>query len=310
VKGARPLLLLIAVAVAPGDLRGQDTRTVPAKYGHVFVDAPLSQSPFVRTSVLNSIGVGRALNLNFGTVILPDGDTLLALDGDLTVATLEFEYAHALRDWLGVWGDFRMGARVGTDAGALVASGVTLATTFEFGWLAQLRETDRSLLSSSFFVGNRSVTLVDVGSWIEGAVSGTGSDLVQTTPGVRVGVGLHYAWVLNQVVAFSGSGWGAYGEALDDQGDNVYYNGALSTSINLETKYGVPLGLSLTLRADSDPTLSGALSGGWQSVGLLFAYTGREDMMLGFGMRGERVPFDEERRMNVVQVGFDLRYYF
>jgi len=296
-------VLSILGAVDAISLRGQ----VPSKYGHVFVAAPMTQDPFPRTTIMNSIVVGQIVDLDFGRVILPEGDTLVAFGGDVTVATLSFEYQHALRDWLAVWGGFEMGARLGTDVGSLFHSGVTMSTDLEFGWLVRLRETDRSVLSTTLTVTRRSHTVVDLKGWVADLLR---SRLVRTRPVLRVGFGAHYAWVLNEVVAFGASGWAAEGDAVNSPDEQWYVTGALSMSVNLHPRYDVPLGAALTLLADSDPVISGALIGGWQGVGLRFAYTGRDDIMLSLTLQGQHVPFTAEEKINVVLGLFDIRYFF
>jgi len=283
---------------------------MPNKYGHVFVPAPLLQGPFVRTHLVNSLGIGEVVDLEFGTITWPNGDTLVALTGDLQLAVLGFEYGHALRDWLEVRAQIGIAARLGTNVGALLSSGVTLNTRFQLGWLAQLRETDRSMLSVSFDVRNTGFTIVDLPRWIDDLVNGESAHLVRKTPTLRVGSGLHYAWVLNDLIAFSAKGQATFGEALKEDGNEWYFNAGAAASVNFQQRYSVPIGLALTLLADGYPAATGEQTAGWQGLGFRVAYTGRDDVMFALTSQGQRVPFKDDQRVSVAIVTFDMRYFF
>jgi len=298
-------------SLAPQHVAGQESRTpVPTLYGHAFVEAPMLLSPFVRTTAMNSVGAGSASNVDHGTILLPSGDTLVALEGSITVATLEFAYQHALREWLGARGRVRVGARTGTEATSLLTNGVTFAVGFDLGWLARLRQTNRSVLSASFDVRTQSATFVDLRRWVGEIVAGEPAQLVRTTPTLRVGGGLHYAWVLNETVAFSGSFEGARGEAIPVREDRWFFSGGLGASVNLAEKHGVPVGFGLSVMADAESSLKGASDGAWQAVGFRMAYTGREDVRISMTLEFSRVPFDADADMTVRALSLDMRYYF
>lgn len=317
-RAARVGLLAVSVGLlaclAPAHLAAQDptaeSTKMPSKYGHVFVPAPMLQGPFVRSHVENSLGIGQVVDIEFGVVTWPNGDTLVALNGDLQLAVLQFEYGHALRDWLEVWGQIGMAARLGTDVGSLLSSGVTLSTRFELGWLAQLRETDRSLLSASFAVRNSGFTFVDLPRWIDDIVNGESAQLVRSTPTLRVGTGLHYAWVLNDLIGFTAKGQASFGEALKESGNQWYFNAGGAVSANFQQRYSVPIGLALTLLADSYPAASGEQTSGWQGFGFRVAYTGRDDVMFALTSQGQRVPMGDDQRVTVGVMTFDMRYFF
>jgi hypothetical protein len=207
----RCAVVLLAWPWATSGQEAPPAPTVPVLYGHAFVDQPFVASPSVRTIVSNSVGAGFTNDLEFGEIVSPEGDTLLALQGNLTVATLEFGYQHALRDWLAAGGRFRLGARTGTEVTSLVSTGLTFATYFELGWLARLRQTERSILSAGAHIGNTSSTFVDLLHWVEEISQGESADLVRSVPALNVTAGLHYAWVLNEVVAFTAAGTGTRG---------------------------------------------------------------------------------------------------
>lgn len=307
--GAWLLVLLVTGAAAAA----QDAPTAPAVpvlYGHAYVDQPFVASPFVRTMVSNSIGAGVASELDFGEIVSPQGDTLLALEGALTVATLAFSYQHALRDWLLAGGSFRLGARTGTEVASLVSTGVTFATSFELGWLARLRQTERSILSASAHIGNTSATYVDLLRWVDEISQGETADLVKSIPALSASVGLHYAWVLNEAVAFTLSGTGTRGESPVSRVEDWFWAGAIGASVNLADRYDVPLGFGISARVDSNPSLEGVDEGAWQAGGFRMAYTGRSDMRVSLTFEASRVPLTRDEYMRVNEFSFDLGYFF
>jgi hypothetical protein len=260
--------------------------------------------------VSSTIGIGKAVDIDFGSLVLLSGDTVVALNGSLTFARLGFEYEHAMRDWLSVWGRLELDARLGTNVGSLVSAGVTLATGFELGWLAQVRETERSMLSASIFVRNTQHTLVDLPRWVDDIVNGKTAALVRSTPSVRAGAGLGYAWVLNDLIGFIFGGNATYGEQLRRVEDKFFFSGTAAMSLNMFGRTNVPLGAAVTFRADSHPSVHGEQSGGWEAVGLRFSYTGRSDLRLSITSEAQRVPYSEDDAMTVGIVSFSIQYFF
>ena len=308
--GAALTVALLFPATAAAQEPASEDEAVPSLYGHAFVISTLIQSPFVRTSVSNTVGLGQAVDVDFGSVMLPNGDTVAALNGSLTFAMFRFQYEHALRDWLAVWAQLEVAARLGTDVGALFSSGVTLATGFEVGWLAQLRETERSLLSASVFFRNSEHVLVDLPRWVDEIIGGNTAALVRTTPSLRAGAGLSYAWALNDLIGFVFSGDATYGEALRRQKARFFGSGTAAMSLNLAGRTNIPLGVALTFRADSYPSVHGEQSEGWEAVGLRVSYTGRDDVRLSLTSQGQRVPHRGDQGMTGGVLSFDIQYFF
>ena len=133
----------------------------PSRAGHTFLSTDLVPDAFVRTYVRSSMGYAEALGIDYPPVVIA-GDTLEVLKGNLSYATLALEYQAALRDWIAV----RIGAglvgRLGTQGSSLANEGVTISQGYDFGFLARLRQTPKSMLCGSIDVANRSSTIIDV----------------------------------------------------------------------------------------------------------------------------------------------------
>lgn len=301
---------LLLTLVLPGAIQAQDIAvTVPTKAGHSFVEAPLTRMPFVRSTVKLSIGVGESEKLDYGTVTIPNGDTLVAFNGQILVANLGFEYQYAVREWLGVYTEVVLKARTGTDGPSLFRDGVSYGTAFEVGWLVQMRETERSLLSGSLFLANRDVSVIDPFGFVEDIVAGRPAEFIETIPSLRMGTSAHYAIAFNRVVGAFATGTVSFGESLKERDTDWLFGLTAGVSLDLESE-GVPIGLALSGRADDDASPIGVANGPWEAVGLRLTYTRPTDMQLSLVSTLNRVPFSEQSRMTVYEFGVEMRYYF
>jgi len=311
----RPYLLAAGVVILralafPHGSQGQvPVLTLPTKAGHSFVEAPLMRMPFVRTTVKLSIGAGESGELDYGTVVLPQGDTLVALRGQLAVANLAFEYQYAVRDWLGVYTEVSGRARTGTDGPSLFETGVSYGVGFEMGWLAQLHESERSLLSGSFYLAKRDVAFIEPLGFVEDGVQGRPPELMTTTPSLRVGTSVHYALAISRVVGVYGTGTASFGESLRDRETEWLFGLVGGVSLDLKAE-GVPIGIALTGRTDDDASAIGSAKGPWAALGVRLTYTRPTDMQLSLVSTVNRVPFTEAERMTVTEIGVEMRYYF
>ncbi len=301
--------ILVALALPLGTWGQAPAQTVPTKAGHSFVEAPLMRMPFVRTTVKLSIGAGKSGELDYGTVILPEGDTLVDLGGELLVTNLAFEYQYAVRDWLGVYTEILGRARTGTDGPSLVKTGVSYGVGFEVGWLAQLRESERSLLSGSLYLARRDIAFIEPLGFVEDRVQGRPPELITTTPSLRVGSSVHYALSISSVFGVYGTGTASFGESLRDRETEWLFGLVGGVSVDLKSQ-GVPIGIALTGRTDDDASAIGSANGPWTAVGVRLTYTRPTDMQLSLVSTVNRVPFTEAEKMTVWEVGVEMRYYF
>jgi hypothetical protein len=306
----RVLGIAVALASTSTAAHGQATRhRVPTLADHRFVEAPLMRMPFVRSTVKMGLGVGGSGELDYGTVTLPEGDTLVALRGELLVAAVSFEYAYAVREWLGVYGEFTLKGRTGSDGPSLVETGVTYGTSFEVGWLAHIAETERTLVSGSFYLANRDVAQIDPLGFLVDIAQGNPPELLTTTPSLRVGLSGHFAHAFNSIVGTYASGTASFGESLRDRETEWLFGIVAGLSLDFEPKR-VPVGLAVTVRADDDASALGSASGPWEALGLRVTYTEPTDMQLSVVSSFSRVPFTESRDMTIAEIGVEMRYFF
>jgi hypothetical protein len=306
---------LVALMVATAPAFGQDGEhgalKRPAIGGHTFLSSDVVPDPFVRTYVKQSLGMAQAVDLAFPLGVI-DGDTLVLLTGDLTFAVLDFEYQHAVKDWLAVRGRFNLRSRLGTSGVSLLAEGLQVTTGFELGWVVRLLESSRVALSATADVSRRSFTVLDIPQFIDDVINDVpGATLSDNIPNVRAGGGLRFAWGVSRLIGLSANLEGGYGDAVrrGDEGDFAYSSGA-----NIDFDFGavtpVPLGVSVgyhqtsvldQVDGDSDT----------RTLVLRLGYTGRPDFMIGVDIVGGAAG-DRSLDETVKSVGLVLttRYYF
>jgi hypothetical protein len=168
---------------------------IPVLGEHKFMPNSIVRDPFIKTYIRNSVGIGHALDLDIPIVEIGENQ-VLGLRGDLVFTSLDFEYHHAVKDWLAVWGRFNILARIGNDTQALLSQGITAATGFEFGWLFKLMRKDNTMLSLSLNLENGSATIINLLDYINKIIEGDytyNNSLVNKVQSLRGGTGLRFA---------------------------------------------------------------------------------------------------------------------
>ncbi len=116
--------------------------------------------------------------------------------------------------------------------------------------------------------------------------------------------------MLNDLIGFIFEGSATYGEELRRQGDQFFFSGTAAMSLNMAARTNVPLGVAVTFRVDSHPSVHGEQSEGWEAVGLRFSYTGRDDLRLSLTSEGQRIPYKGDDVMTVGILSFDIKFFF
>ena len=306
-----PLMVAIATLSAEAPACAEEPKR-PTLAGHTFVSTDLIPDAFVHSYVRNSLGYAQAAHFDYPPVVV-NGDTLLALDGNLVYALLGFEYQHALRDWIAVRVAFNLRSRLGTQVSSLVSEGVTLTSGFEFGWLARLRETPTTSLCGALAVTNQSVTLIDMRQFAEDIANGVpDAKLVDAVPTVRTAGSLRYAWAINRPFGLTLQGEGSYGESQRRrESDSWEYGLGASLDFDAREVWSVPVGAALAYRFSSLPLITSTDNGDASETVLRIAYNGKPDFLLSMDILG--VLDRENARAEAVWAGgvaVAMRYYF
>jgi len=301
---------------APGSQRapGQTIR-VPELGQHAFMPSTTVRDPFIKTHIRNTLGIGQALDLNIPLIVL-EQDTLLSLQGDLLFATLQFEYQHAVKDWLAVWVQVSVLGRLGTGVEALLSQGISAGAGFELGWMFRLWQNERMLLSGTLNLWNNNFTLVDMRTFVqriidEGEIA-PDNHLVQKTPSVRGGAGLRYAWGISKLVGINLLLESGYGESAERQAGSVwFFNTAATIDFDLRAKSKIPIGLIFGYHRTSFPQGGDPITGDIQDFFWRLGYNGSDDFSLGLESNYQRLPLKSlDQTIKVGSTVISMRYYF
>jgi hypothetical protein len=302
-------LALLTLGAAPRARAQEDPR--PSLAGHTFVSTDLVPDAFVRSYVRSSLGYAEAASIDYPPLVIR-GDTLQVLNGSLSYATLGLEYQAALRNWIAM----RIGAglisRLGTEGSSLANEGVTVSQGYDFGFLAKLRQTPKSMLCGSIAVTNQSVTIIDVKQFAEDVANGVpNARLLDYLPVVRSNAGLRFAWAASRTFGVTLLGVASYGDA-PRRHERTSWGWDLGASVDYDAgpAHGIPVGAALGYRMTSLPGVNAADNGNSSQTVLRIAYTGKREVvavdMLGIFNR-------QNSQATAIWAGgtaFSMRIYF
>ncbi len=271
-------LTLLALVAAPWARAQEDAR--PSLAGHSFVPTDLVPDAFVRSYVRTSLGYAEAQSIDYPPLVI-HGDTLELLNGSLSYATLGIEYQATLRDWIATRIAAGLVSRLGTQGSSLAQEGVTITQGYDFGFLARLRQTPKSMLCGSIGVSNQNLTIIDVRQFAEDVASGVpNARLIDYVPTVRPDAGLRFAWAASRTFGVTLLGEGSYGDApRRHQGTSWGWDLGASVDYDLAPTHGIPVGAAFGYRLTSLPGVTPTDHGNSSQTALRIAYTGRRDVV-------------------------------
>ena len=296
---------------APGLAAQEAAQVRPKLGGHTFISNPATRDPFPRTFLRSTTGIGKTVNL----ILIPSfeiGDQIVEeVKGKLLFAELDFAYQHRVQDWLAVWGRFNLAGRLGTNTGALLAEGVTTVTGFELGWLLRLVETESVVLSGTANLWSDGFTDVDILRWADGLVGGESKELVESSPTVRGGGGLRFAWGINEGWGVLLTGEGGYGESPGPEAGSAWVSDlAAGLSLDLRAYTGVPVGFVLTGASRGFDREEGKPETRTNEIGLRTAFTGRNDFLVAIDTKMTDYDAASGSQVGVIRFALTLQYYF
>lgn len=306
------ILVALCVVAAGAAATEQDglVSGIPELRGHRFSPTLQVPSPIIRTFLRNSLGVGTAKDVSTPPFVI-GGVPVEGLRGDLTAANLSFEYQLALKRWLAVRAQFGLTGQFGTGVQTLLAEGAGTTTDFQFGWIIGLHEGEKSALSASLQITNRTVTGISVLNLVNGIVEGTSEGLTQRTPVLNAIGGLRGAWALNELVGLTATAGVGNGETLDRaRGSQWFYRTSLAVSFDLD-EYGLPLGAAFSGLLDNFGGEGAAARATSRKAGLRLSYIGRESFVLSVDLMWIEVPtLGLLEEFSAGWTGVTMQYYF
>jgi hypothetical protein len=208
-------------------------------------------------------------------------DTLQVLNGALNYATLGIEYQALLRNWIATRISIGLVSRLGSQGSSLINEGVTVVQGYDFGFLAKLRQTEKSSLCGTIGVANQWVTIIDVHQFSEDVANDVpNARLIDYVPAVRTNAGLRYGWAASPAFGVTVLGQGSYGDAPRRQQLTSWgWDLGASVDYDFAPKHHIPLGTALAYRITSQPGLSATDNGNSSQTVLRIAYTGHREVV-------------------------------
>ena len=309
-----PLLLALALAIRPGsrELAAQEhEQPRPSLGGHTFIWNPATKDPFPGTFIRNTIGVGKTMEMVLVPSFEIDDVVVEEVRGELLFAELDFAYQHRVQDWLAVWGRFNVAARLGSSGGALLAEGITTITGMELGWLFRIVETRSVMISGTANLWSEGFTDVDILRWVQGLGEENRPGLVESSPTVRGGGGLRFAWGINKGWGILLTGEGGYGESADPEEDNGWvWDLTSAVSLDLAAYTDAPVGFVLSGASRGFDREAGKPGTRTDEVTLRTAFTGRDDFLIAIDSKWSHFDVQEGDDLGVIRMSLSLQYYF
>lgn len=305
------ILILIISSSSMVNAQNEQNNNLPNLNNHFFIPNSNTLSPFIKSHFAMNLGI--AGSNDFENIILDiDGDPIIGLKGSLIFADLNFDYQQKIKDWIAFYLNVGVTARIGTELQSMLATGVNTVTAFKMGWLVNIAEGKRSMLSGSLQINNYSANFISIGDFIDDVINGVANPSIsKRVPILNGGIGLRYAHGINELFGFQGFGGIAYGESYERGSLDITYTLGGLFDMNLATKTNTPLGFALFYNIYALPDLVQVKNNFSTNSGLKISYSGAPHFNLGLEISKLRVPIPNvEEKINSTSVTISSKYFF
>ncbi len=309
-------ILVPFLAPAPALSQTGESGSSRSLNGHFFIPSSSIGDPFISTFVRTQTGGGFATNVA-RDIDNPALDSLRSeLVGDLAFMTLEFEYQHAVTDWLALSAAASGAGRVGTGAQSVLAQGVTSYFGFKLGAAARFHESEKWLFSGVARFQPTTQYRLDALTFVKRAIDEgqitEDNSLVLKSDGAGAALGVRGAYAPRDYLGFAFGAEVGYADTFDADGrDDPASEFGLLTSFDMKPLWGVPLGLIASIKSDGFVVENSDITEGVTTFGWGVAYTGRDDFSLGVEFSHIWVPLIQSDQTVTANLGaFNLKYFF
>lgn len=283
----------------------------PELNGHYFIPVSAMPSPFIKSYFVTNLGI--AQSSEFENVILEiDGKEILGLRGTLLFADLDFEYQQKIKDWIALYINYNLTARIGTELQSILTQGVNTVSTFRIGWLVKIVKTKKYMLSGNIQVNNHSATFISISEFVKDIVrDSTITSISRQVPILNMSGGLRFAYGLNKVFGFNGFFDIGYGESYKRGVSDIIYRAGGAIDANLAEKTKVPLGFSVFFNASALPNFVHVAGKSATDTGLKISYSAGQHFNIGLELSKVRIPIPNvEQKINSTSFIISSKYYF
>lgn len=289
----------------------EQENNLPKLNDHYFIPNSLTPSPFINSSF--GMGLGVAASDDFENIIYEiDGENIIGLKGSLIFADLNFEYQQEIKEWIALYINVGITARIGTELQSMLATGVNTVSAFRIGWLVNIAEGKRDKLSASLQINNYNATIINIGDFIKDVIdSAANPSISKKVPILNGNLGLRYAHAFNEMFGFQGFGEIGYGESYDRGNSKFVYGFGGLFDMNLTTKTKAPLGFAFFYNINAQPDLVQVKNKFATNGGLKISYSGAPHFNLGLEISRLSVPIPNvEDKVKSTLISIATRYYF
>ena len=248
---------------------------------HTFQQLSYFRTSFTSTHLAANIGFGSTPALKIGTLNI-DTLKIFEFEGQVVFVDVTVRYQQRFTPWLAMYLQGNMAGRLGTDLSTILADGVNTLTAFEIGWLIRFYQSKKLNLSANVHVVNASASFMNISKYFEDLIDGAPNPSVtQTVPAMAVDVGITGGWAINPTWGMQFFGDVAYGEALERERSQLYFNAGVSGEVDFYPEHRVPIGLSLGYVATNNPESVSSQSGFSNIFMGKIGYSGSKEFELG-----------------------------
>jgi hypothetical protein len=279
--------------------------------GHTFQQLSYFRTSFTSTHLNANIGFGTTPALKIATITI---DTLkvFEFEGQVVFVDVTVRYQQRFTPWLAMYLQGNMAGRLGSDLSTILADGVNTLTGFELGWLIRFYQSKKLNLSANVHVVNASASFMNISKYFEDLINGAPNPSVtQTVPAMAVDVGITGGWAISPTWGLQFFGDIAYGESLEREATQAYYNAGIEGEIDFNPKYRVPIGLALGYVATNNPESVSANSGFSNIFMGKIGYSGSKEFELGLQFSYYDVSLRSvEQKVFVFKTMLMLKFFF
>ena len=286
---------------------------IPQLGGHSWAPNTQIVSPFIRTQIRNTTGFGQAPAVEVPAIEI-GGEEVQVNTGDMIFINVQFDYQHAVKNWLAFVAIIDVSTRIGKKKEGLLTQGITSITGFKIGWLIKLLQSRRVMLSTLLTLSNSEARFINIIDYIYDIVEGgwdADAKLTKKFKSMRASGGLSAAWTISPMFGLYTYGQTGYGESVDRRNKNQWgykLSAVLDTDLSVKTR--IPLHIGLGLDLNSFPETGDDLSSDITTTMLRFGYLD-DDFSLGLELYTSWIPLKEfNETFTLSTVLINLRHYF
>ena len=305
-------LLMFALLLLSMGLKAQESsQNIPFLNGHSFVPLTTIGTPFTNSFFHSGIGVATSSTVDYPLFEL-DGETIYGEIGGLALIQLEFSYQQQIKDWLAFNINPNFSSRIGTDVTTLLAQGVSSVSGLDMQWVIKLMRDKKRMLSGTVTVSNYNGTFINIAGFVDDIINNRPNPSIsESIPVVNSGIGLRYAYGINDLFGFHLSGDISYGEGFSRSDPGFSYKVGGSFEMNIAERSKAPLGFAVWYLISTHPENVYIEKRATQLFGTKVAYMGTSDFVLGIEFTYVNLPVSAiEKRIGLFGALLTTRYYF